>query len=1180
MQGFKSFADKTVLDFVDGTTAVVGPNGSGKSNISDAIRWVIGETRAKSLRGSSMHDVIFAGTELRKPLNFAEVSLVLDNSSHIFPLDYEEIVVTRRLFRSGESVYQINRANCLLKNIHELFMDTGLGRDGYSVIGQGNVAQILSTKAEDRRSLFEEAAGVAKYKYRKDDALRKLSHAEENLTRVNDIIGELEGQINPLKNQSEKARRYVDLYGEYKALDINMSLITIAKNDVEDKKTEELYLGAESELNELRGIESETERKINALYDKSRRYDEEQAEKNERLRENEAEFLTNENNIRLAENNIKNSHEVIKRIDAEIANIRARAEERGGRIAEFEDSIALNRAEAEVILQSFDALNAENESIDARQNELRAEIEQKRAESDKSRDEAASLREKIAAVEALRQGLTERRSVLEAEIRSYNEGISNMKTEIAESESEAADKREKHDKLSARTEELQRRADTKADELRSNERALSDLSVERNSKISQRRILEEMAKTHEGFARSVKLVLEARELRDLSVYGTLSGLIDVKKEYVIAIETALGNALQNIVVETEEDAKAAIEFLRREKGGRATFLPISSVKGRAMENVNGLAECKGYVGIASELVDCGRRYKDIVSSLLGRTVVADTIDSAIAISRKFGYKFRVVTLNGDVANAGGSISGGSLNKRSGFLSRAAKIKTLTEEISAIELKMRGSEAAGQKIQSELDLINNQLSSYEPLVREYEDELIRLENTISHLKSSIADTQTHAAHTDELEQIERQLKSSSEESAALLSSARTAQRRSDNAADEIVLLEQKFNAMLAEKQEKARGIMDETIKLANLENAIKSAEQSIEEIHAETKNAEEETAKKQWEKERICRENDSMYALIREKQAKSADIKAVSEKLSEEIKALDANKEEIARELQQIQSSNKDLTDRLLQLNGEITRLQNKRERLESQKDAILNRLWDEYELTYSDALKSRTPIENEKESAKRLTALRAQIKALGSVNIDAIEEYKAVKERYEFLTAQRADLEKSKANLNKLIASTEELMTEHFGTRFNEISKSFSDVFREMFGGGSGRLYLSDPDNLLESGIEIDVQLPGKGLQNINLYSGGEKSFIAIALLFAILRVKPTPFCILDEIDAALDDVNVARFASYLKNYTDSTQFIIITHRRGSMEAANILYGVTMQEKGISKLLSLMIDDVDEDFIK
>lgn len=1180
MQGFKSFADKTVLDFGNGTTAVVGPNGSGKSNISDAIRWVIGETKAKSLRGSSMHDVIFAGTQTRKPLNYAEVSLVLDNSSHIFPLEYDEIVVTRRLFRSGESVYQINRANCLLKNIHELFMDTGLGRDGYSIVGQGNVSQILSTKAEDRRSLFEEAAGVSKYKYRKDEATRKLGHAEENLIRINDIVNEIEGQIAPLRRQSEKARKYIELYGEYKTLDVNMSLVTLDKNASDEEKAAKLHESVSEELNALREQESETEQKINSLYDKNKETDAKQSSKNEQLRENDARLLGNENDIKIAENNIKNNHAVINRIDNEIESIKQRNIERGAQIEELNVNISDAKTQAEEILKTFDALKEEGEGVDKEIGELQAAIDEKRSETVKFQNDAVSMREKIAGIETLRASLLERREALEAEIKSYKEGISNTKQQIADGEAEAKEKREKHEKTAATVRKLQERSDTfmtKSDEIA---KKLSELNIDYNSKLSKKRILEGMKNTYEGYARSVKLVLKSEQLKGCSIYGTLSGLIDVSKKYVTAIETALGNALQNIVVESEDDAREAIEYLRQEKGGRATFLPISSVRSRTLENADGLSGCTGYIAIASELVDCTAKYRDIVENLLGRTVVVDNIENAIAISKKFGYKFKIVTLEGDVANTGGSISGGSVNKQSGFLARTAEIKTLTDETAKLLREIRETEEAKKKNDSELETVNNQLSSYIPIMREYEDELLRIENTIAHLTASIENADDNDSHAAELNQLETQLKDSSEEIAVLLSTVRASENAAEAGNNEVAKLEEKYREILTVKQDKTREIMDETIKLANIENSIKAAEASIADINAEKERSKSEIQEKLHEKERLCTENDKTYADIREKTELTEQLKVDSMKLKDEIAEIGKQKEAIARTLQEIQQSNKDLTDKLLHIREELSRIEARQEKLEMQKESILNRLWDEYELTYSDAVQARIEVEDEKKSFNRLSELKAQIKSLGSVNVDAIEEYTALKERYEFLSTQKADLEKSKDNLNKIISSMEELMKEHFGERFTEINKSFSEVFKELFGGGSGRLYLSDPDNLLESGIEIEVQLPGKGLQNINLYSGGEKSFIAIALLFAILRVRPTPFCILDEIDAALDDVNVSRFATYLKNYTDNTQFIIITHRRGSMEAANILYGVTMQEKGVSKLLSLMIDDIDDELIQ
>lgn len=1180
MQGFKSFADKTVLDFVNGATAVVGPNGSGKSNISDAIRWVIGETRAKSLRGSNMHDVIFAGTQTRKPLNFAEVSLVLDNSEHIFPVDYEEVVVTRRLFRSGESVYQINRNNCLLKNIHELFMDTGLGRDGYSIIGQGNVSQILSTKAEDRRSLFEEAAGVSKYKYRKDEASRKLSHVEENLVRINDIVSEIEMQINPLKNQSEKARKYLDFYSEYKTLDINMSLVTIEKNNSNLEKNEELRRGVEQELNSLRLQESETEEKINKLYDDSRRYDEEQTEKNSLLVENEAKVSRNANEIKIFENNIRNNHSNIQRIDAEIENIKAKNHERESKISLHEETIRNNNEAAKEFLKGFDAMQFEDKEMDEKLSVLRDRIDEARNRSIEKQNNAVSLREKISGIENLRSTYLSRREIVEAEIKSFNEGISSTKREIKQSEEEIKVKREKCERISKNVNEQNEKAyalNKKITELSGN---ISALEVDYNSKVSKKRILEGMENAYEGYAKSVKLVLQSEELRRLSIYGTLSGLIEVNKKYVTAIETALGNALQNIVVETENDARDAIEFLRQNKGGRATFLPISSVKARTLDKNLNVSECEGYVGIAADLVSYDAKYDGIIKNLLGLTVVADNINHAISMSKKFGYKFRIVTLEGDVTNPGGSISGGSVHKNSGFLSRSAEIKELHKEINHLRFEMADKNIKLEKLNKDLDIINNQLSSYVPLMREYEDEILRLENTIEHLNATVLSHENSDLHTEELKQLEEDIKTSSEEVAKLLSAVRGAENEAKALGEEVEDLEAKQNEILNAKQEKSKNIMEGTLRLAELENEIKSATESIENIKNEVSAAISEINEKEKDKERICKDNDDTFKKIHDNTKKAEEIKTVSENLRKEIENIDAKKADITRELQNIQSSNKDLTDTLLKLREELSRLEAKAEKLANDKDNILNRLWDEYELTLSSAIEMRTEVEDEKAAFKRLSELRSAIKALGSVNVDAIEEYKALKERFEFLTTQKNDLEKSKDNLNKIITSMEELMEEHFGTQFTEINKSFGEVFRELFGGGSGKLYLSDPDNILESGIEIEVQLPGKGLQNINLYSGGEKSFIAIALLFAILKVKPTPFCILDEIDAALDDVNVSRFATYLKNYTDNTQFIVITHRRGTMEAANILYGVTMQEKGVTKLLSLMIDDVDDELIK
>lgn len=1181
LQGFKSFADKTVLDFTDGATAVVGPNGSGKSNISDAIRWVIGEMSAKSLRGSNMQDVIFAGTETRKKVNFAEVSLVLDNSEHIFDIEFDEVIVTRRLFRSGESVYQINRANCRLKDIHELFMDTGLGRDGYSIIGQGNVAQIVSTKAEDRRSIFEEAAGVSKYKYRKEEAVRKLVSVEENLVRINDITIELESQINPLKRQSEKARKYLELYTEYKALDVNLSLVTIEKNRIAGEEADKLYASVEDELNDMRAKESDTERKISALYDENKSKDEEQAAKNRELVENEAKTSAIKNNISIAENNIKNNHTLLKRVEAEISAVNKKNEERIAQITSNKQSLEEKNSEAQLILKQFDIMQSDNSDISSKQEALSNEIESMKGDVIELLNEISSQKSKISGIETLRSSFLERREAVESEIKSFKEGVENTENEIKQTEEQIAVKREKHQKLKNSVEHHQENADKINTEIERIVNEFNNLNVEYNSKASKKRILEGMENDYSGYSRSVKAVLKADELKRLAIYGTISGLIDVKKEYVTAIEIALGGALQNIIVESEEDAKTAIAYLRRTNSGRATFLPISSVHGRIIDNVNAVSKLQGYIGIACDLISYDRRYDGIMKSLLGRVVVVDNIDNAIAMSRAFGYKFRVVTLEGDILNSGGSLSGGSVNKQSGFLSRAAEIKSLSKEIVALSGKLKSLKSHKESLDNDLRIVNNQLSSYVPLMREYEDEILRLENTAEHLKQSISTGgSTEQNYTNELTQIEKQLSESSEEIALLLQNVRSKQNEAEKKQEEIERLESEHSRIAAEKEEKAQSLMDETLKLGSLEKDIQMLKNNISAAEADIESAKNEISAKEADKERICRENDELYNQIREYEKLAGQTTLLSEEIRNQISAIEEQKAGIVNKLQSIQNSNKDLTDKLLKLQQELSRVDNRRTKLNIERENTLNRLWDEYELTYNAAMEIKTEVEDEKAAFERQSELKSAIKSLGSVNMDAIEEYKSVKERFEFLTAQKEDLEKSKDNLNKIISSMEELMEEHFTKQFSEINDSFGKVFRELFGGGKGRLYLSDPNNILESGVEIEAQLPGKGPQNINLYSGGEKSFIAIALLFAILRVKPTPFCILDEIDAALDDVNVSRFATYLKNYIEKTQFVVITHRRGTMEAATILYGVTMQEKGVSKLLSLHIDDVDEDLIK
>ncbi|MBS7298340.1 MAG: chromosome segregation protein SMC [Eubacteriales bacterium] len=1180
MQGFKSFADKTVVDFEDGITAIVGPNGSGKSNILDALRWVMGEMSAKTLRGANMQQIIFAGTEARKPLNFAEVSLVLDNTDRAFPIDFDELVVTRRVFRSGESVYMINNATCRLRDVQELFMDTGIGRGGYSMIGQGNVAQILSTKAEDRRDFFEGAAGVSKYKHRKEEAERKLETTNDNLTRVNDITAELQSQIGPLENQSKKAKKYLEYYEEYKGLDVSMSVITLKKNTELAEKAKEALETVTAEMEDLRAKGDETTRRVEELITLSKEKDEEKEERNRSLSACEEQRLGALNDITIANNNIANNTKNAERIDREIELSKKRTAEMHSQIAAKKEKIEENKKTVAEMESGFADVSDRNKAVFDAVNEQKERLSKLREEMSLAKETATAKKANIEGAEQMRSEYISRREEITAEISAKEANTEQISKRIAENEKLAKDAEEKRISMQGRVDSVNADIGSKNDELQKVIAEQSELTVSNNSMTSKKRILEGMENEYEGFARSVKLVLKAQELKNRSIYGTLSGLVEVDKEYVVAIETALSGALQNIVVEDEDDAKAAIRFLKEQHGGRATFLPISSVKSRRLDNEREVVSSDGVIGIASDLVKCDRKYRGIVENLLGRTVVADNIDNAITLSKKFGYKFRTVTIAGEVFNAGGSISGGSVNKQSGFLSRANEIKELAEDISKAGRRLLELAKAREEKDTEIKNLETRLNSYLPLLREYENDAMLAKNNAEHLKASmLSSDESGRSLAEQLATIEEHLSKSGDEVARLIGEQRTYERKASELETAISETEDKLEQLEMEKENATASVMEETLKIRSLTSETEAEQNAITSLLESIAAFTEEERSKLEEKAAFLADNERLTLEIDESNEKIEEVKRRMELIKLAISEIDAEKDKIAEEQRKIQESNKEFTDRLVLLQQEYSRAETKCEKISTESENIITRLWEDYELTVSSAEEVKQEIPDEKEAAKRVLELKGKIKALGSVNMDAIEEYKAVKERFEFLSVQKADLEAAILNLNKIISSTQELMEEHFNKQFAEINKSFQRVFTELFGGGRGRLYLSDPENVLESGIEIEAQLPGKTLQNMSLYSGGERSMIATALLFAILAVKPTPFCVLDEIDAALDDVNVSRFATYLKNYLEDTQFVVITHRRGTMEAANVLYGVTMQEKGVTKMLSLAIDDVSDEML-
>lgn len=1180
LQGFKSFADKIYLDFNPGITAIVGPNGSGKSNISDAIRWVMGEQSIKSLRGSRMEDVIFSGTEVRKPQGFAEVSLVLDNAEHIFPVDYEEVTVTRRVYRSGEGEYFINKNACRLKDIHELFMDTGLGREGYSIVGQGKIDEILSNKSEDRRRIFEEAAGITKYKYRKNDAEKKLERTRENLTRVTDIMTELEGQIEPLRHQSEKAKKYLNLRDELKTIEVNASVVSIEKFREDLKMAEKEYDAVSESISSLQQETRETENEINKLYSDIADFDKESEELRLAREETQVQSSAGSNSINLSLANIEHFGENIERIKQEIQKCQNGMEQLDGLIEGYNISLEKLNTEGKEISVRKQALEKELEDTNSIFAEKSENVENIKSSVIDKTSEITSLQSKVANYNILIENFGSQRENAEAVLAKQKDGFEvlllnnkKLKESLAIVKKELTDCRTKEEELSQRHKYISSKL---AQMMEKKNHTLSELS-RRNSKKS---VLEDMENDFEGYNRSVKSVMTAHSkgaLQNYKIYGPLSNLVSTDKRYVTAIEVAMASVSQNIVTENEQDAKSAIKYLKDNRLGRATFMPVSTVKSRNID-VSAASKMQGFIAVAKELVEYDRQYDGVVGNVLGATVVADNIDNAIAMAAKCGHKFRIVTLDGEVMQAGGAMTGGSTGKNSGFLSRKTEIETLEAEI--------------KQMKAELDALEKEYKESSKVLETATDEVENARKLLMVKNEEYVSLKAECEHSD------KHLSEAEESREGLIRDIEIVDSRTKEINEDIDLCRAKIDELekdIETLRKDAEGKSDETeeilAKIQGLQEQILNV--TIEE-NAKLKDIElqnERLANVVSEKSDIFAEIEEKTGQIASFNQKIAEINEEIEKSREKLNELgnqsvdiDKRIEELSNmrkdadnKIREMQEATKDTRDKLFALGQQKVKAEAKKTNIETDLDGIFTHLWEEYELTYSEALKVCSGEEiNLTEANREIAELKSKIKALGNINIDAIEEYKNVKERFDFLTAQTQDLEKAKAELEGLIDEMQDIMKKQFSKQFAIISKNFNSVFRELFGGGQANLSLADPDDVLESGVEIEAQPPGKKLQSLTLLSGGEKAFTAIALLFAILKVRPTPFCILDEIEAALDDVNVYRYADYLKKYSNKTQFIVVTHRRGTMEAANILYGVTMQEKGISKLLSLNIDEVTE----
>lgn len=1179
VQGFKTFPDKTKLSFEQGITSVVGPNGSGKSNISDAIRWVLGEQSPKSLRCSKMEDVVFNGTDKRKRQGYAEVTLNIDNSDRFLDFNGDDIAVTRRYYRSGESEYLINKAAVRLKDINELFMDTGLGRDGYSMIGQGKIDSIVSSKSEERREIFEEAAGISRYRYRKIEAERKLKSTEDNLLRLRDIVTELEERVEPLRKQSEKAQQFLTYSEEKRGLEIALWILTLDKSQDSLKQQDEKISIARAQYEEaeqtLQNIQTETEE----IYSKNGLLSAQIENIRSEISQKESEISQKKSLISVAENDILHNNENIDRINNEILQTEQSADSLERTISEKQDRIAVLDSEIiekqkkySEIYEKLNIINLDSSKSGDLLQEVTAELSVLTSQSADARvidmtseSTIAELTARINALENSKSEKTSQTAELEEIFKAYIEDLSETNDEI-NSLKNSIDGLEL--KLSSK--------EKKRNEYKSESEKLSLDVKEHLRKIS---FLENLERNLEGFSKSVKVVVNASKNGKLhGICGPVSRVISVPSKYGVAIETALGGAMQNIVVNTDEDAKQAIRYLKSTDGGRATFLPLNTIKSRELRE-NGLDDCYGFVGVASELCSCEEKYNNILGSLLGKIVIAEDLNSATSIAKKYSYRFKVVTLDGQVVNAGGSLTGGSLNRNTGLLSRASEIDQLKKHTDELQNKAKAAENMCEQVSREYSSIEAELLGTRADLSNKQQEFVRLEAEKRACESELNNAKSVIDNSD------NEIKNCKSRIEKLKESGAQAKKQLAELNSKIAKAEEKVNAVTGNRAELTQKREELTTLLQNIRLEIVTAQKDIDALNSEIVFAQNTGSDHEEKKAELLKQIETINDSVNETQNRikslNAEIIAIENEqkaLYNKIEEINDQKDKLEKRSAEIRSFERDKNAERETSGRELARLEERKINLQKQYDDIISKLWEEYELTKREAEENAIEIEDSAKANKRLSELKQKIKGLGNVNVSAIEEYKEVSERYDFMSKQVNDVEKSKKEIERLINELTKQMKEVFVESFDRINKNFTYTFKELFGGGTASLSLSDPENILTSGIDILVHPPGKIVVHLDALSGGEKALVAIALYFAIMKVRPAPFCVMDEIEAALDDVNVYRFASYLRRLTDNTQFILITHRRGTMEEADVLYGVTMQDEGISKLLELRSTEVAEKF--
>lgn len=1178
INGFKSFADKITIEFLDGITAVIGPNGSGKSNVSDAIRWVLGEMSTKTLRGSKMEDVIFSGTEKRGPLGFAEVSLTIDNTEGTLPVEYNEVTVTRRYYRSGESEYFINRSACRLKDVHEMFMDTGLGRDGYSIIGQGRIDEILSIKGDERRQIFEEAAGISKYRYRKEESERKLAGAEENLVRIGDIVAELEDRIGPLSEQSEKAKKYLELANELKVLEISVFIENIEKSKDSLNKLRADMTTANSTLfcsrEELNNLYNEIDR----VAEETRRLEIEAEQMRAALDSYKEAAQSEDSASKLCETNIINITDNLNQLMLEGEKSGQKALELKEQIAAKQEAIAAEANKEKIIAKKMDELSEKLKEVSDSGQDKREHLDILQAKAALINSKIGDNNISLSAIRSKQEAMLTLMDDTSAQIGKTEETIKRLGDDIAAKQLEIT---ENDDKLNSARNVINgyaKKLEIKKQQLENDARTLSQMDSQLKNATDRKRMLVNMEQHFEGFSGAVKYIMTQSQRGVLkNIHGPVSKLITADKKYAIAVETALGGAMQNIVVDSENDAKSAISHLKSANVGRATFLPITAIK-PSFFDVKGVELEDGFVGIASELVSYDKAYDAVVKNLLGRTVVAEDLDKAVILAKKYGFRFKIVTLDGQIIFSGGAMTGGSI-QTTGVLTRSSEIEKLTTEIEEIERKYADAEKVLAELKTEVSKIEYTVSVASDELRLAQDTAIALNLEKEHLKSQF---DASCERRNELSALIDSTKLETEEQKTEIERIT---RENEKNAQEVAGIEQEMYSLThgQDDLEKEKGSLSEEVIHLQLERASCVKEQeALQNYVSELLARVAEFSSTEGEREARIVELRTRAAALKEEKAlhdrQREELHIKSSQIQEDMKTQVQTKLELEARRVTIDKRVKEINEQIINQEKDLGRLESRAAVLENEENQFIDYLWQQYEITYSDAASLKIQIDNLGQAKSRINKLKSEIRSLGTINVAAIEEYEQVKTRYDFLTTQRDDLIKSKEELNNIITEMTSEMKRIFKIKFAEINTNFNKVFVDIFGGGEAHLELDDPQDILNCGIEIKVMLPGKSLRVITLLSGGEKAFVAIALYFAILKVRPAPFCVLDEIDAALDEVNGRRFANYLKNLSKNTQFIMITHRKENMEISDMLYGVTMQEKGVSKILALNIRDIERDF--